>query len=82
MPAGSSWLRIQAVSASAQAALITSNSSWCLGGLVPATVVDDQVVADAALLVEQHRVAGLAGADAKQIGGQRGPAARLWRQAR
>ena len=42
---------------------------FALGSLAPAPVVDDQVVADAAGLVEQHRVAGLAGADAEQIGG-------------
>jgi hypothetical protein len=61
MPAGSSWLRIQAVSG--------VDHQQELIGVAPAPVVDDQVVADAAGLVEQHRVAGLAGADPEQVGG-------------
>ena len=36
---------------------------------LPAPVVNNQVVADAAPLVEQHCVAGLAGANPKQVGG-------------
>ena len=44
-------------------------------GLQPgaaAPVVNDQVVADAAGLVQQHRIASFAGTDAKQVGGQQG----------
>ena len=40
-----------------------------VGAVLPAAVVDDQVVADAAGVVEQHRVAGLAGANPKQVAG-------------
>ena len=40
-----------------------------LGARPPAAVVHDQVVADTAGVVEEHGVAGFAGADAEQIGG-------------
>ena len=53
--------------------LIGFSAAGVPGGLQPgaaAPVVNDQVVADAAGLVQQHRIASFARTDAKQVGGQ------------
>ena len=46
--------------------------AWALRISHPALVVDDQVIADAARFVQQHRVASLTGSDAEQVGGHEG----------